>query len=51
MGGGAILYIKAKMVFVHPGADIGFRTLTNGQDLDGRTRPGLEIEVRRSAQG
>ncbi len=36
---------------VRPGADLGFRTSTNGQDLDGRTGPGPEIEVRRSAQG
>ncbi len=36
---------------VRPGADLGFRLSMNGQDLDGRTGPGPEIEVRRSAQG
>ncbi len=30
---------------VRPGADLGFRTSTNGQDLDGRTGLGPEIEV------
>ncbi len=37
------------MVFVRlsvrPGVDLGFKTSTNGQDLDGRTGPSLEIKV------
>jgi hypothetical protein len=33
------------MVSVRPGADLGFRTSTNGQDLDERIGSGLEIEV------
>ncbi len=51
----AILYIITIVVFVRlsvrPDVDLGFRISTNGQDLDGRTGPGPEIEVRRSAQG
>jgi hypothetical protein len=30
---------------VRPGADLGFMTSTNGQDLDGRIGSGPEIEV------
>jgi hypothetical protein len=30
---------------MRPGVDLGFRTSTNGQDLDGWTGSGAEIEV------
>ncbi len=41
-----VYYINSAMCLsVRPGADLGFRTSTNGQDLDGRTGSGPETEV------
>jgi hypothetical protein len=49
--GVAKLNMVSVRLSVRSGVDLDFKTSTNGQDLDGRTGPGPEIEVRRSAQG